>query len=390
MPNTSFNQISSILNNIAEQATGKAQITPTNTAEFMSVATTTMSTGYDAIMNAISKVLQRTIFSTRAYSGKFPSMRADSQRWGYLTRKLNLIDGTFDNDPSYELEDGVSVDMYKVNLPKPLQVNFYGSNVFKKYYTILLDQIDEAFEGPDQFASFMGMVTQNNADIITQAKESVRRATVANLIGASTQFGNDEQKVHLLSEYNEATGLSLTATSVFQPANYRAFMQWVYARINTLSEMMTERSLLYHLNIDGKPITRHSPKNRQNVYLYTPIKYQAIAMADANTFNENLVGFANNESVNYWQSIDTPDKINVTPAYLDTGDGTVKVYSNGVEADKIFGVVFDEDCMGTTTISERTLATPVNADGKYYNLFHHFTERYWTDFTENHAVLYLD
>ena len=390
MPNTSFNQISSILNNIAEQATGKAQITPTNTAEFMSVATTTLATGYDAIMGAISKVLQRTIFSTRAYSGKFPSMRADSQRWGYLTRKLNLIDGTFDNDPSYELEDGVSVDMYKVNLPKPLQVNFYGSNVFKKYYTILIDQIDECFQGVDQFASFMGMVTQNNADIITQAKESVRRATVANLIGACTQFGNDEQKVHLLSEYNEATGLSLTATSVFQPANYRAFMQWVYARINTLSEMMTERSLLYHLNIEGKPITRHSPKNRQNVYLYTPIKYQAIAMADANTFNENLVGFANNESVNYWQSIDTPDKINVTPAYLDTDDGTVKVYSNGVEADKIFGVVFDEDCMGTTTISERTLATPVNADGKYYNLYHHFTERYWTDFTENHAVLYLD
>ena len=390
MPNTSFNQISSILNNIAEQATGKAQITPTNTAEFMSVATTTLATGYDAIMGAISKVLQRTIFSTRAYSGKFPSMRADSQRWGYLTRKLNLIDGTFDNDPSYELEDGVSVDMYKVNLPKPLQVNFYGSNVFKKYYTILLDQIDEAFEGPDQFASFMGMVTQNNADIITQAKESVRRATVANLIGACTQFGNDEQKIHLLTEYNAVTGLSLTATSVFQPANYRAFMQWVYARINTLSEMMTERSLLYHLNIEGKPITRHSPKNRQNVYLYTPIKYQAIAMADANTFNENLVGFANNESVNYWQSIDTPDTINVTPAYLDTNDGTVKVYSNGVEADKIFGVVFDEDCMGTTTISERTLATPVNADGKYYNLFHHFTERYWTDFTENHAVLYLD
>lgn len=390
MANTSFNQISAILNSISEQATGKSQITPTNTSEFMSVATTTLSVGYDAIMQAISKVLQRTIFSTRAYSGKFPSMRADSQRWGAITRKLNMIDGTFDDDPSYELEDGVSVDMYKVNLPKPLQVNFYGSNVFKKYYTILLDQIDEAFQGPDQFASFMGMVTQNNADIITQAKEAVRRATIANLIGACYQFGNTEQNVHLLTEYNSATGLSLTATTVFQPTNYRPFMQWVYARINTLSEMMSERSLLYHLNIDGKPITRHTPKSYQNVYLFTPIKYQAIAMADANTFNDQLVGFANNESVNYWQSIDTPDTINVKPAYLDTDDGSVKAYTTGVEVDKVFGVIFDRDCMGTTTISERTLATPVNADGKYYNLFHHFTERYWTDFTENHAVLYLD
>lgn len=390
MANTSFNQISAILNSISEQATGKSQITPTNTSEFMSVATTTLSVGYDAIMQAISKVLQRTIFSTRAYSGKFPSMRADSQRWGAITRKLNMIDGTFDDDPSYELEDGVSVDMYKVNLPKPLQVNFYGSNVFKKYYTILLDQIDEAFQGPDQFASFMGMVTQNNADIITQAKEAVRRATIANLIGACYQFGNTEQNVHLLTEYNSATGQSLTATTVFQPTNYRPFMQWVYARINTLSEMMSERSLLYHLNIDGKPITRHTPKSYQNVYLFTPIKYQAIAMADANTFNDQLVGFANNESVNYWQSIDTPDTINVKPAYLDTDDGSVKAYTTGVEVSKVFGVIFDRDCMGTTTISERTLATPVNADGKYYNLFHHFTERYWTDFTENHAVLYLD
>lgn len=390
MANTSFNQISTLLNSICEQATGKASITPTNTAEFMSVATTALNAGYDALMGAISKVLSRTIFSTRAYSGKFPSMQADSQRWGSIVRKLNIIDGDFDDDPSYELEDGVSVDMYKVNLPKPLELNFYGSNVFKKYYTILLDQLDEAFQGPDQFASFMGMVTQNNADIITQAKESVRRATVANLIGACTQFGNTEQKIHCLTEYNSLTGLSLTAQTVFQPANYRPFMQWLYARINTLSEMMTERSHLFHLNITGKEITRHSPKAMQNVYLYTPMKFQAIAMADADTFNANLVGFANNESVNYWQSIDTPDQIKVKPAYLDVSDGTVKTYSTGVNVSKVLGVVFDRDCMGTTTISERTLPTPVNANGKYYNLFHHFTERYWTDFTENHAVLYLD
>lgn len=390
MANTSFNQISTVLNALAEQATGAAQLTPTNTSEFMSVATTTLATGYDAIMSAISKVLSRTIFSSRAYTGKFPTMQADSQRWGAVVRKLNLIDKPMEDDPSYELQDGLSVDMYKVNLPKPLEVNFYGSNVFKKYYTILLDQIDEAFQGPDQFASFWGMVTQNNADIITQAKESVRRATVANLIGACSQFGNTEQNIHTLTEYNSLTGLSLTAQTVFQPTYYRPFMQWLYARINTLSEMMSERSQLYHLNITGKAISRHTPKAMQNVYLYTPMKYQAIAMADADTFNANLVGFAANESVNFWQSIETPDQIKVKPAYLDVSDGSVKTYSTGVELSKVLGVVFDRDCMGTTTINEMTLSTPVNADGKYSNIFHHFTERYWTDFTENHAVLYLD
>ena len=46
MANTSFNQISTVLNALAEQATGAAQLTPVNTSEFMSVATTTLATGY--------------------------------------------------------------------------------------------------------------------------------------------------------------------------------------------------------------------------------------------------------------------------------------------------------------------------------------------------------
>ena len=390
MPNTSFNQISTVLNSICEQATGKASITPTNTAEFMSVATTTLSAGYDAVMNAISKVLSRTIFSSRAYTGKFPSMAMDTQKWGAMVRKLNLIDKPWEDDPSYELSDGVSVDPWKVNLPKPLQMNFYGSNAFKRVYTVLLDQLDEAFSGVDSFASFLGMVAQNNADMITQAKESVRRATVANLICACAQFGNTEQNIHCLTEYNAATNQSLTAQTVMQGANYRPFMQWLYARINTLSEMMSERSLLYHLNITGKPISRHTPKSEQNVYLFTPFKYQARAMADSNTFNEDLVGFAANENVNYWQSIETPDQIKVKPAYLDVSDGTVKTYDTGVELSKVLGVVFDRECMGTTTINERSLASPVNPNGAYYNLFFSFLERYFVDYTENHAVLYLD
>lgn len=390
MPNTSFNQAATVLNSLCKQATGKDSLTATTTAEFMSVATTTLEAGYDAIMNAISKMVARTIFSNRAYTGKFGSLQVDSQAWGSMVRKLSLIDGEFDDDPSYELTDGVSVDMYKVNLPKPLQMNFYGSNVFKKYYSITLDQINDSMRGPDEFASFWAMVTQNNADMITQAKESVARATVANLIGACYQFGNTEQKIHLLTEYNTLTGQSLTSTTVFQPSNFRPFQQFVYARINELSEMMTERSELYHLNLTGKAVKRHTPKVDQMVYLFTPAKYRAIAMADANTYNDNLVGFAANESVNYWQDINSPDSINVKPAYLDVSDGTVKTYGSGVSLSSIYGVIFDRDCMGTTTISEMTLATPVNADGKYSNLYHHFTERYWTDFTENHAILLLD
>lgn len=392
MANTNFNQIALILNGIAAQATGHSQIVPTNTAEFMSLATITLAAGYDPIMNAISLMQGRTHFSERAYKGKFASLMYDSQKWGAMERKLNLIDGEFDNDPSFELTDGVSVDMYKVNLPKPLQMNFYGSNVFKKYYTITLDQLNCAFRSADELASFWAMVTQNNADIIEQCRENTRRALVANEIASIYQYGNTEQVIHCLTEYNAETGLSLTAQTVFQPANYRPFMQWLYSRINTVAEFMTERTELYHMNISGKPIKRHTPKSEQKAFIYTPMKYQAQSMADANTYHEGLVGFASNEAVNFWQSVKTPGTVKVSPAYLDVSDGTVKsVASNSpITVENVIGCIFDTEHMGVTSINERTIATPINADGLYYNMYHHFTMRYFADATENFVLLLLD
>ena len=60
-----FNQIATVLNSIQQQATGQAALTATNTADFVTNAITTLNTGRDPVMNAISQVLTRTIFSVR-------------------------------------------------------------------------------------------------------------------------------------------------------------------------------------------------------------------------------------------------------------------------------------------------------------------------------------
>ena len=65
-----FEQSASILNAVASQATGTAQITPLNTAQFVSLAQTTLKTGYDNVIGAISQVLSRTIFGIRPYTRK--------------------------------------------------------------------------------------------------------------------------------------------------------------------------------------------------------------------------------------------------------------------------------------------------------------------------------
>ena len=254
----SFNQLSTVLNGIVSQATGKASIAPTNTSEFITVAQTALKIGYDPVMQSVSQMMSRSIFSTRPYYRKFGGIQVDNQKWGSITRKLNISDKDWENDVRFELVEGESVDMYKVNKPNILQTNFYGANVYERSYTIFKDQLDCAFSGPDEFARFLSMVTGNCTDMIEQAHENLARATVANYIGGKIK-GDADSCIHLLTEYNALTGLALTKETVYQPANYKPFIDWVYSRIATLTELMTERSQLFHTNITGKTINRHTP-----------------------------------------------------------------------------------------------------------------------------------
>ena len=385
-----FNQLSMVLNSIVQQATGQQAQQVANTAEFVSVAQTALKTGYDPVLQAISQVLSRTIFSIRPYTRKFGGLMVSNQQFGNIVRKLNIADKDWEEDSRFELTDQNSVDMYKVNKPSILQTNFYGANVFEKSLTIFKDQLDCAFSNPDEFGRFVSMTMTNASDMIEQAHENLARATLANFIGGKIS-GDTASVIHLLTEYNTITGLAtpLTAETVYQPANFKPFMQWVYSRVASLSSLMTERTQKFHINVTGKEISRHTPVNKQKVYLYAPARYQTETMVLADVYHDNFLRMADNETVNFWQSIDKPDEINVQPVYLQA-DGTLKSDDSPVNKKGIFGVMFDEEAAGYTVVNQWSAPTPFNSKGGYSNIFWHFTDRYWNDFTENGIVLLLD
>lgn len=385
-----FNQLSMVLNSIVQQATGQQAQQVTNTAEFVSVAQTALKTGYDPVLQAISQVLSRTIFSIRPYTRKFGGLMVSNQQFGNIVRKLNIADKDWEEDSRFELTDQNSVDMYKVNKPSILQTNFYGANVFEKSLTIFKDQLDCAFSNPDEFGRFVSMTMTNASDMIEQAHENLARATLANFIGGKIS-GDTASVIHLLTEYNTITGLKppLTAETVYQPANFKPFMQWVYSRVASLSSLMTERTQKFHINVTGKEISRHTPVNKQKVYLYAPARYQTETMVLADVYHDNFLRMADNETVNFWQSIDKPDEINVQPVYLQA-DGTLKSDDTPLNQKGIFGVMFDEEAAGYTMVNQWSAPTPFNSKGGYSNIFWHFTDRYWNDFTENGIVLLLD
>jgi hypothetical protein len=400
-----FNQLSTVLNSIASQATGKTALTATNSNEFISVAQTALKTGYDPVLGAISQVLSKTIFGVRPYSRKFGGIEVSNQRFGNITRKLNISDDDFKDDTRMALVEGEAIDMYKVHKSNILQTNFYGANVYEKFVTIFHDQLDCAFSSPEEFGRFISMVMQNITDQLEQARENLARATIVNFMGGKVE-GDNENVIHLLTEYNTLTGSTLTATSVYLPANFKPFMQWVYSRIAVLSAMMTERSEKFHMNVTNfggtynsetkaatggtdKTVMRHTPMNNQKVYLYAPARFQTESMVLADTYHDNFVKYADNETINFWQSIKTPDSINVKPAYM-VPTGEIVTPAAATLTDAVFGVIFDEEALGYTLVNQWSAPTPFNAKGGYSNIFWHETARYWNDFTENGIVLLLD
>ena len=384
--NMNFEQAAQLLNAIHNQVTGESAIAPTSTADFVSTATTTLKAGYDPVINAITQIIGRTIFSSRPYSRKFRGLQMDSQRWGAITRKLQVVDKDFEDSAEFNLVDGQSVDMYKINKPEILQTNFYGANIFQKSVTIFRDQLNNAFRGPDEFGEFVSMVSQNTSDMIEQNYESMARMTLANFIGGKMAANNGV--VHLLTEYNTATGQSLDAKTVMLPANYPAFMQWVYGRVAQLTSMMTERSQKFQINVTGKEVNRHTPYADQMVYINSQALNEITARVLADTYHDNFLTFAETEGVNYWQAIDNPYSLSVTPNVLQA-DGTIAT-EDPVTTDKLFGVIFDRDALGLTVINDVAATSPLNARGLYWNQWYSWTIRWFNDFTEKGIVLLLD
>lgn len=396
----SFNQLSTVLTAITNQATGVNIFAPVDTSTFVTVAQTALKTGYDPLTTAISQVLSKTIFSVRPYTRKFKGLNVSNQRYGNHVRKLLTIDKPFEDDDRLKLVDGESIDQYKVNKPKVLQTNFYGANQYQKSVTIYKDQLDCAFSSPDEFASFISMIMQNASDMIEQAHEETARATINNLIsgiyGAEVaeqtsiaKANGGKRAINLLKLYNQTNGGSLKVADVFKTANFESFVKFAFSTINTIADLMTDRNTLFSSQLTNYTIIRHTPKDRMKFYLYTDLVNKINSEVYSTVFNPDFLKLVDFERVNFWQSALDPSSIDIKPVVLQK-DGTSRPFSYSLKIKNIFGVLFDEEAAGYTTVNEWSQPSPFNARGGYYNQFWHFTDRYWNDFTENAVIFYLE
>lgn len=370
------------------QATGQKVLTPVSLVDFISVAQATLQNGYEPVLNAISQIVGRTLVAVRPYYRKFAGLEVSAERWGGIMRKLSFADRDPISNPSFTLTDGTSVDQFTIRKPIVLETRYVGSDLWLGQYTVTTKQLELAFSSPQELANFMSGIMTHFSNERESWLEHMARASVANFIGALNILSTGHV-IHLLTEYNARTGLSLTSTTVRQPANFPAFARWCYARIEMLSKMMSERSQLFQQVITGYAIMRHTPVEDQRIFLDADLMAHIDAEVLADTYHDNYLTRANTESVTYWQNIGSPNAVSVTPVYIDA-TGTIVSNAANQAVSNIVGVMFDRDAIGYNIFQDTLERSPYDAKGQYYNLFNHVRIQYQNDVTEKGILLLLD
>lgn len=377
-----------LINALHSQATGKTSLAPTTPADFISMADATLKAGTDSVYNTLMQTIGRTIFSSRPYKAKFSGIQADASRWGGITRKVSIADRDAAAEMAYHPTDGTAVDQWTIRKSNVLETRYYGTDVYQDWYTTFQDQLINAFSGPDQLGSFVALQASEMSNKWEQYRENLVRQNLANFIAAKISMNNSVY--HLLTEYNTQTGLSLTAQDVYKDPNMAPFFRWVRARVNQISRQMTERSVKFQVNVTGKEISRHTPVDRQKIYLSADALDIIDAMVNTVTFHDEPLAYADVEAVSYWQAIDAPTSINLTPVYLDPATGAAATAAAAVNETDVFGVIFDEDAIVYNLRDYIMTNTPLNARGLYWNTFLTVNIQLCQDLTEKGAVLLLD
>lgn len=382
-----------LMNAVVSQATGRTDLAVVDTTTFASVGEIVLRTGTENTLNAISTVIGKTIFSVRPYKGKLESLRVAQQRWGGQVRKIiNLYDEAEKSDDwntdvaQNTLDDGASVDMYKIRKPKAVQLNFYGTKVLQKHITRFRDQLSLAFHSEDEFIRFIDSVMVEFSNEIELLNEAESRATLLNFMAGISSMGLTE--VDLVAEYNNEYGTQYTRAQLLS-THIESFMKFVAAEIKIYSSRLTDMSTMYHANLTGyNKIMRHTPKERQKMVMYEPIFIKTQAEVYSGLFNPDYLDIGSFEGVNYWQSQSTPTSINVKPNILDVASGASKDADAAVALDYVLGILFDEEACGVMPQFDYSSTTPFNSAGGYYNMYMHWRFNSYCDYTEN-AVLFV-
>lgn len=407
MASLNYTQISTILNTMYEEYTGRKTGQNLSFGQMQNTFKMGLDREDDNLYQIIPTVLAKTIFSIRPYSRKLSGMVWDTERYGNYIRKFTPIvnNSNIDNDEwniNVELEKPEEKQDWKAGT-KPVKYDVLltiasGGQSFARKYTIYKNQINEAFDSESGVASYFSMLMTEFSNIYEIDLENIARAQLANLALILADAGKTEptegnmckktQVFHALKKYNDETGLTMTAQTIMNPAEFRPFMVWLSAEMKTLKENLAIRGTRFHGDFTKKVVNRHT--NASDLRFYLVSKFGNYFEANGSEFfHPEKAELGDYEKVTFWTDPEHPMTIKGSAEGVKA-DGKSKFTLTDNTVDNVLGIMMDIDTLGIVTVDQWSATEPLNARFGYRNGWNHYTFKTPVDFTENAILILLD
>ena len=400
----------------AEMFGQNATIQAIDESTFASVGESILQAGTENVINTLSLVASRNLIAIRPYKAKFRLMNAlDSGMFSNRIRKIsyyaknatptgasntqlftNLAMG-FDNgqNPSGGTPQSTE-SMWLQSTPVTWQSWFGGGIEWQYPYTLYENALKLAFRNGAEFAEFLNGFLVSCANDIETEKEAFSRMVVLNAIAgvADLTASMPGSFVNLTSEFNTKFGTAYT-TAQLKTTYLSEFLAFFVAFFKTTSDMLENRSIKYHwspaktVGSVSYVLPRQTKKADQRCMMIAKFWNDAEALVLPQIFNPQYLSIDSFEKVDYWQNINDPMAIDVTPAIPDVSAPAAQTIGARVQLSNVLGILYDRDAMMVDFHLESVESTPLEARKHYRTIWNTINKNPIWDATENFVVFYM-
>ena len=374
-------QLKDIVNSATSEVLGKTDVVNDDLSNLVDVGNEIFDT--DNVDNYVKKLIDRigqVIFVNRLYAGGVPSVLMDSWEYGSVVEKISADMPEADENDSWQLQDGQTYSQDTFYQPK-VSAKFFNSKVtFDVKLSFTTEQVKESFSNVNELNGFISMLETGVKNSMTVKLDGLIMRTINNMTGQILNSANGLQKVNLLTEYNAASGQTLTANKALMDKD---FLKFASLTIKKYQARITKMSTLF--NAGGK--ARFTTTDNLHTVLLSDFADSAEVYLLSDTYHNDTVSLPNHETVPYWQgsgksyAFDDISKIDVK---IDAGNKTPKQVSQT----GILGVMFDTNALGVSNLNQRT-TTSYNARAEFYTNYYKMDAGYFNDLNENFVVFYI-
>lgn len=361
----------------------------------------TVNSPADIVFKSFLSVLGKMVVDTRSYVAKLPKLYVDTVNWGLFneTVTIDISDVMIDemwnpngyipwNTPADSATPTVYPGQVEGARIAAIEHGFYrptvNARIYKKVHGIMValttmyDQLFTAFKGVAELNEFLAGLYNSVENTIQLKAEVYAKMTVSMGIAVAMANSNGVDIRQLAINAGITNAATMPVEEILENADV---LRLALETISETREYVKDYNALFN---DGETAT--FAKDEQMILL-TKFAKKAKFNVRANTYNEELLGIGDYDSINMWQAATSTD--DETPYNFEAASSIDLSKNAAIESGllpsntqethylikNVVGVVYDRLAMGIN-VDKKKVTTNYTASRDTVNSFYHALARY--------------